>query len=95
MPIAFNVNWTEIKNRRQQAANRDNMRENANRIDYPYEIGDLVYVDYNNERASKHADKSDGPHTILSIDQTNGTAIVDKGGYTENINIRRLHPYKP
>ena len=95
MPITFNVDWNIIRERRQQQAIRENNRENARRLDYPFTVGDYVFLSKNDTRGNKHARKRDGPFLLKEINQTNGTVKIDKGGYTEVVNLRRISPERP
>jgi len=93
--IIFNlstvVDWKAITARKQAQVDRDNLRENANRVSHDYAIGDQVYVKIDGIKR-KLDNKKSGPYRITQI-HTNGTVRIQKGNVNERINIRRLEPH--
>jgi len=93
--MIFNIkhlaNWHEMTNRKQEDVNKNTLRENKNRIDYDYKVGDKVFVTIKDIQG-KLDNPKDGPYPITQI-FTNGTVRIQKGIVNERINIRRLEPY--
>ena len=85
------VDWKAITARKQAQVDRDNLRENANRVSHDYAIGDQVYVKIDGIKR-KLDNKKRGPYRITQI-HTNGTVRIQKGNVNERINIRRLEPH--
>ncbi|KAH9102798.1 hypothetical protein AeMF1_020706 [Aphanomyces euteiches] len=77
--------------KRQYAAHQNNARENKNRISHDYHTKDLVLLQSTNKR--KHAQRHLGPYEIVKV-HDNGNVTIDKNGYYERVNIRRILPYK-
>ena len=42
--LATLVNWKELSLKKQQLIDKANLTENKKRIDYDYQVGDLVYI---------------------------------------------------
>ncbi|KAF0742327.1 hypothetical protein Ae201684P_008280 [Aphanomyces euteiches] len=76
---------------RQYAAHQNNARENKNRISHDYHTKDFVLLQSTNKR--KHAQRHLGPFEIVKV-HDNGNVTIDKNGYYERVNIRRILPYK-
>jgi hypothetical protein len=66
-------------------------RENRNRVTHTYEFGDKVLIrrDCGGEVLGKLARPTHGPYRIVRT-FPDGTFCIDRGRYTEKINIRRL-----
>jgi hypothetical protein len=88
--IPFMADWHEIGEQRQSLTNRGNQRENAERIDYDYKVGDKVLLI--NEGILRKAESTYGkkPWTITTV-HTNGTIRIQHGRKTERLNIRRVY----
>ena len=79
------INWESIKSNKRKLAIENNTRENLNRIDHNYNVGDKVLI-------SKIQIRTEGPYEIIQV-YNNGTVKINKGSYNEIINIRRIKPY--
>jgi hypothetical protein len=91
LPIQFQADWARIQLRKQTAIDKDNLRENAKRIDHDYQVGDKVLL----ERPGivrKMSQPRTGPFEIIKV-HTNGTVRIRRNHVTERVNIRRLTPY--
>ena len=89
---AVQVNWAAIQKHRETKAIKDNARENKNRKNYEYKINDLCYIVKNKFERKRKLDKpAEGPFKIVAT-YNNGTVKIDRNGYNEVINIRRLKP---
>jgi hypothetical protein len=66
MPITFMTDWGAIEQQRQTEMDRNNIRENASRINHDYKVGDKVLL----KKPVKHLRKLEaprtGPHTVTA-----------------------------
>ena len=86
------VNWQAIKNKREARAEKDNDRENKNRKFHKYKEGNLCLILAGGQRGNRKLQrKAEGPYKIIKV-YKNGNVKIERGGYHENINIRRLKP---
>ena len=86
------ANWQIIKDRKQRLINRGNERENKNRKDHTYQVGDKVLL--KNEWKTKfNQDAYKGPYMITAV-RNNGTVRARKGRVTDTYNLRNIIPYK-
>ena len=91
LPVKFQADWTRIKQKRQTEINRNNDRENKNRIPHQYQPGDKVLLTKPGIQRKMSAPRT-GPHNVESV-YTNGTVRIRRGAVSERVNIRRLTPY--
>ena len=84
------ANWELIRKRKQDLIDKNNMRENANRIPYIYKEGDKVLLKRGTE--NKYETPYLGPFDILKVND-NGTVRLKMGAITDTVNIRRITPY--
>mgnify|MGYP000473878471 FL=1 len=76
------ADWKIIKDRKQRLINRGNERENKNRKDHTYRVGDKVLL--KNEWKTKfNQDAYKGPYTITAV-RDNGTVRARKGRVTDS-----------
>ena len=68
-----------------------NLRENRNRIDYDYSVGQQVYIVKDGIFRKLDSPKL-GPFAITET-YTNGTVRIQHGRINERINIQRLEPH--
>jgi len=88
--IQHTANWEYIKQRKQQMIHKNNQRENANRIEHTYKVGDKVLVRRGTE--NKYETPYAGPFEILKVND-NGTVRLVVKSVEDSYNIRRLEPY--
>ena len=89
--ISHEANWQLIKQRKQELACKNNMRENKKRVAHVYKPEDLILK--KNERKTKYGkDAYQGPWTVTHVNN-NGTVKIKKGIVSDTINIRNIHPY--
>ncbi len=89
--IKFIADWEAIMLRKQDLIDKNNTRENSLRVDYDYQVGDLVLIT-SNDITRKLNCPAKGPFRIIQV-YTNGTVCVQNGAVSERINIRRCIPY--
>jgi len=74
--------------------NKNNLRENLSRLDYQYQVGDLVTIRNDYLKITKKADlANDGPHTVVAVKNNGATLRIRRDDVEELINIRRVDPY--
>jgi transposase InsO family protein len=88
--IQHTANWEYIKQRKQQLIHKNNKRENANRIEHIYQVGDKVLLRKGTE--NKYEAPYSGPFEILKVND-NGTVRLMVKSVEDTYNIRRLMPY--
>jgi transposase InsO family protein len=93
-PTTYVANWHHQRNNQVQRMQRDAARENTNRIDHRYSVGDLVLIrrDRGGEVLGRLARPTHGPFRVIQV-FPNGTVIIDRIRFHERINVRRLIPY--
>ena len=85
------ADWRYITQRKQDAINNNNRRENAKRLPYNYRVGQHVLIKA--EQSAKYGtDLYLGPFTVEAI-HNNGTIRVNEGTVTDTYNIRNVTPY--
>jgi hypothetical protein len=81
-----------IKQHRQLIIDENLRRQNQQRREYHYRVGDSVLVKMPNP--SKLDERAVGPFPIVQV-YTNGSVDIQRNPHvTERVNIRRLLPYK-
>ncbi len=91
------IDWERLKASRNKLSLQNNQKENWKRVDHIYKVRDKVLIKFkpyeqrNNPKISPSTYES-GPFTILAI-YANGNVKLQRGGFTDIINIRRLTPY--
>jgi len=88
--IQHTANWEYIKQRKQQIIDNNNRRENANRKEHIYSLGDKVLLRRGTE--NKYEAPFSGPFRIRQIND-NGTVRLRVKSVEDTYNIRRLVPY--
>ena len=87
----FIANWRLIRQRKQKLIGKNNKQENAKRIPYDYQIGDMVLR--KNAMTGKYSnDPYGGPYEVVRV-HDNGTVRLRMGAVTDTVNIRLLHPF--
>ena len=84
------ADWEHIRQRKQLRINHNNKRENMQRKNYQYNIGDKVLV--KRKKNSKHELEFMGPFPITQIND-NGTFRFQKVIINDAVNIRRIKPF--
>ena len=85
------VNWKELSIRKQALVDKNTLRENKKRIDYDYQIDNLVYVTKDGIFRKLESPKK-RPYPVTDV-FSNGTVCIQRGAVNERINIRRLEPH--
>jgi hypothetical protein len=92
---AVSIDWTHVSKVRATQATASNIKENKSRLPLQYATGDkvLIILDADERRDRPKLDRpTKGPFTITNV-HDNGTVKINRGRYTETINIRRVKPY--
>ena len=79
------VNWKELSIRKQALVDKNTLRENRKRIDYDYQIDDLVYVTKDGFFKKFDSTKK-GPYPVTEV-FSNGTVCIQRGAVNERIYI--------
>jgi hypothetical protein len=87
---SYLADWKAIATRRKQAVQRNNARENSQRVPHDYKVGEKVYIRVSN--ISRKLDVQEGPFEILKINSNGTVSIRHSPIVRETIHIRRLHP---
>ena len=90
--IPYIADWTKIGDYRQRQTDLNTKRENQQRVDYDYQIGDKILIRKDGILRKTESRYDSEPWTITSV-HTNGTIRVERGTKSERINIRRVTPY--
>jgi hypothetical protein len=85
------INWKQLSLRKQAQVDKSNLRENRNRVDYDFQVGQQVYITKDGIHR-KLDDPKLGPFPITSV-YTNGTVSIQRGHVNKRINICRPEPY--
>ena len=92
MPIETPVDWEQIRIRKQNQINKDNVRENSKRTPHDYAQGDLITI----KRPGiipKLSIPRMGPYKVTQT-HNNGTVTIQKQPFvTERVNQRRIRPF--
>ncbi len=91
LPIRFKANWALIAQRQQKNIQKNNTRENAQRLPHDYQPGDKVLLERPGIQR-KLATPREGPYEVIRA-YTNGTVRIQRGIVSQRVNIRRLTPY--
>jgi transposase InsO family protein len=92
---AVSIDWTHVHQTRNNQTKASNNKENKARVEKLYSIGDqvLITLDADERRERPKLDRpTKGPFTITEV-HNNGTITINRGRYTETINIRRVKPF--
>ena len=85
------VDWQQIMNRKQEIINVANIKENAKRKYFNYEVGDMIRI-LNKQGNRGKLDPfllPEGPWKITQV-HTNGTVSILRNKYVDRLNIRRI-----
>lgn len=91
LPTKFLVDWTRIHQQKQKRIDESNRRENANRIDHTYNVGDKVLLTKPG-LLNKASSPRTGPYEVLYV-HDNGTVTIENGPVQQRVNIRRITPF--
>ena len=93
MPISKNIDWNAIKDKKQKAIAKSNLRENSKRKQIHYNPGDWILIK-NPGIIRKLAVPYDGPYKVV-LHNTNGiiTYYEKEPFFNDKVNARRTKPY--
>jgi pyruvate kinase len=89
--LSFTTNYSELKNEKQKASDINVDCENRKRIKYDYKVNDLILLDCGTFQR-KLVVKHDGTYQVIRV-YSNGTLVIRKGIYVQQVSIRRCTPY--
>ena len=92
LPLQYVSEWDLIVKNKQNLIDKSNVRENKSRIDWDYNVGDLVLVT-STDIERKLDCPTQGPFAITQV-HTNGTVRIQRGAVSERVNIRRCMPFR-
>ena len=84
------TDWEHIRQRKQDRINENNKRENKNRRNHQYSLGDKILL--RARKHSKHELEYEGPYPVTQVND-NGTIRFQKGIVNDVVNIRRIKPF--
>jgi hypothetical protein len=84
-------NWNYLSKRRLQAILQDNDRENLQRLQHFYQVGDQIMLRIPKRDRKKEDQVASGPFIIKQINQ-DGTVLIDKGISTDKVHLRNIFP---
>ena len=84
------ADWEHIRQRKQLRINHNNKRENMQRNNSQYKVGDKILV--KRKKNSNHELEFMGPFRITQIND-NGTVCFQKGIINDATNICRIKPF--
>ena len=90
--LPYIADWTAIGQRRQRKTDRENLKENAKRVDFDYQVGQKVMLINDGKILRKAESKYLGPFMTMNI-HTNGNILIQKGSISDCLNVRRVIPY--
>ena len=92
LPVTAELDWHAIKNRKQLAINKSNMRENSKRTPHTYKKNDFITLKIPGI-IRKLSIPRKGPYKVIK-DNKNGSILIEKAPTDiANVNIRRVTPY--
>ncbi len=91
------IDWECIKALRVRFVEENNTKENKQRLEHEYKIGDkvlLVFKPYERRNRGKISPLmyTRGPFVITEV-MANGTVKIQCGAYVDVVSIRRITPY--
>ena len=93
-PFTIQIDWNELLNHRQTMSDKNTIRKNYGRKQHDYHVNDRVLVLNTEPMRGKLAPRT-LPEGLWLITQifANGTVNMNRNGYIERMNIRRLRPF--
>ena len=91
MPVVTQANWELIRQRQQEQINRNNARENKDRVPHQYHVGDKVLLHVEGIQCKLSTPRT-GPHKVIAV-YDNGTVRIQQGAVKECLNIQRITPF--
>ena len=73
--LKFEADWQAIKQRKQSVINKNNLKENSERIPHMHGVGDKLFLE---KDANKHELNDEGPHKVIAVNN-DGTPSYEKG----------------
>jgi hypothetical protein len=93
MPVSADINWEQIKIRKQERIRKRNLRENSKRIPYKYKEVDLITLEKTGIIRTLTLPRQ-GPYKVIKHHE-NRSITIEKEPFvvTDRVNIRRVRPY--
>ena len=95
LQVMIDVQWQEILRKKQQNILKANAHENEKWINYKYKEGEFIKIIHEKNsymRPQKLSQPFEGPYKIIKV-YKGGLVKIQRGGYRENISIRRIAPF--
>jgi hypothetical protein len=89
--IKKTINWQLITDRKRSQVEKDNARENSQRLPHQYNVGDNV-VRLKRGIKRKYSKHKSQPYTVHEV-HTNGTITIARGAKRKKLNIRNVEPF--
>jgi hypothetical protein len=84
------TDWEHVRQRKQERIIENNKRENKNRREHKYALGNTVLLKARNK--SKHNLDWEDPYELTQVND-NGTLCFQQGIVNDVVNIRRIKPF--
>ena len=101
LPIAIQADWARIKERKQEEINRNNRRENRDRVEHTYSPGDKVLLRKEGKQRKLTSPRDESEHGILCQRPVSPLAVliyyngngIQKQEYPEAMSIQKQSSY--
>ena len=90
------VDWELIKRRKKENMIKNNEKENKDRLEHEYSVGDSILIVKSRDDRGKEpklARPTEGPYTVVQV-HPNATITIHMGACKERIHIRRTKPFR-
>ena len=91
LPVKYRINWDNVRTRKQELINSNNLKENKKRLPHTYNVGDNIVLEKPGKIRKLDTPRT-GPHEIIQT-YTNGNVKIQRGLILERVNIQRVSPY--
>ena len=93
--MRFNPDWENIRKRKRAQVLKDNERENSQRKQHTYRVGDKVLLKKDHLKIIRKTEfRNEGPFTIQRIHENGTLTITDEeSGVTTTLHMRRVRPF--
>ena len=88
MNLKCEADWQAIRQRKQSVINKNNVKENSERIPHAHGVGDKFLLEKDANECELNAE---GPHEAMAVND-NGTLCHEKGMVIDDVSVRRCTP---
>ena len=96
MNLCLHIDWASITQKRLALDQKSVLRENENRLEHEYKIGDKVLITKQDDERHSQCKIGDvpntGPFEVLKVNK-NRTVKLQKRNFNETINTCRIKPF--